>query len=80
MFRAGSRIRITVDAPGGNRAVWAFETIADGETVQLAIGGDHPSSIVLPVVPGVEVPPACTGVRIAARPALPHPVLSTPPG
>ena len=27
-FRAGLAVRITVDAPGGNRAVWAFDTIA----------------------------------------------------
>jgi predicted acyl esterase len=57
VFRAGSQIRISVDAPGGNRPVWAFETISDGEVVQIGIGGDFPSSIVLPVIPGI-VPPA----------------------
>ncbi len=66
VFRAGSRIRLTVDAPGGNRAVWLFETIAGGERVDLAIGGDTASKIVLPVVPGIDVPPeypACDSLR-----------------
>lgn len=56
-FRAGSRLRVTVDAPGGNRAVWVFETIADGETNEIAHDGDHPSRLVVPVVPGITVPP-----------------------
>jgi len=62
-FRPGSRLRVTVDAPGNARAAWAFETIAAGETVEIAWGPDHPSRIVLPVVPGIDVPdtfPACT--------------------
>ena len=58
-FRAGSRIRVTVDAPGGNRGVWVFRTISGGETVTISHDADHPSSIVLPVVSGLEVP---TGV------------------
>ena len=56
-FRAGSRIRLTIDAPGGNRPVWEFDTIADGERVTLHTGVATPSALVLPVVPGVEVPP-----------------------
>lgn len=66
VFRAGSQIRISVDAPGGNRAVWVFETIADGEQVQIALGGDYPSRVVLPVVPGIDVPesyPECGALR-----------------
>lgn len=66
-FRAGSRIRLTIDAPGNNRAVWQFRTISDGETVTIAYGADHPSRLVLPVVAGVEVPtpapPACGALR-----------------
>ena len=55
-FRAGSRLRITIDAPGGNRAVWAFDTISDGETVTVGHGADTPSKVVLAVIPGVDVP------------------------
>ena len=64
-FRAGSRLRLTVDAPGGNRPVWAFDTtISDGETVTVGHGGRTPSRLVLAVVPGVDVPdpaPAACG-------------------
>lgn len=66
-FRAGSRIRVTVDAPGGARPTWAFaETIADGERVEVATDRVHRSRLVLPVVPGVKVPkkaPACVALR-----------------
>ncbi|MEM1335507.1 MAG: CocE/NonD family hydrolase C-terminal non-catalytic domain-containing protein, partial [Actinomycetota bacterium] len=56
VVRPGSQIRLEVDAPGGNRAVWEFDTIAAGEAVYLGTGGDEASSLVLPVIPGVEVP------------------------
>ncbi len=65
-FRAGSQIRITVDAPGNSRPVWAFDSISDGETVTIAHDEDHPSQVVLQVVPGVAVPPgypACGSLR-----------------
>jgi predicted acyl esterase len=70
VFRAGSRIRLMVDAPGGNRAVWAFDTIAGGEQVTIAQDAANPSALVLPIVDlaatGVEVPaqyPACDALR-----------------
>jgi predicted acyl esterase len=56
-LRAGSRLRVSVEAPGGNRAVWAFDTIDKGETDQLATDAIHPSRLVLAVVPAVAVPP-----------------------
>ncbi|MGZ4724434.1 MAG: CocE/NonD family hydrolase [Ilumatobacteraceae bacterium] len=66
-FRAGSRLRLTIDAPGGNRAVWQFQTIDNGETVTIAYDAEHPSKLVLPVVAGVDVPaaapPACGSLR-----------------
>ena len=65
-FREGSRIRMMVDAPGGNRATWVFETIADGEQVEIAVGPSFPSALVLPVVPDVDVPPdfpACDSLK-----------------
>ncbi|HLM51663.1 MAG TPA: CocE/NonD family hydrolase [Solirubrobacteraceae bacterium] len=49
-FRAGSRIRVTVAAPGGDRARWQFATVDRGRTRNtIALG---PSRLVLPVVPG----------------------------
>jgi predicted acyl esterase len=66
-FRAGSRIRLTVDAPGNSRAVWEFRTISNGEEVQIAADADHPSRLVLATVSGVpvpaEAPPACGSLR-----------------
>jgi hypothetical protein len=65
-FRAGSRIRVSVDAPGGSRPLWAFDTIAAGEVNEIAHDTAHPSRVVLPVVGGVAVPaslPACGAVR-----------------
>jgi uncharacterized protein len=66
-FRAGSRLRLTIHAPGDNRAVWTFRTIDKGETVTIAEDADHPSKLVLPVVPGIAVPepapPACGSLR-----------------
>ena len=73
-FRAGSRLRLTVHAPGNDRAVWEFETISKGETVQIAADATHPSKIVLAVVPGVAVPadapPACGALR--GQPCRPY--------
>ncbi|MEM9515481.1 MAG: CocE/NonD family hydrolase [Actinomycetota bacterium] len=66
VFRPGSQVRLSVDAPGGNRAVWEFATIGNGEQVTIATGGDTASSVVLPVIPGIDVPataPSCTSLR-----------------
>ncbi len=72
-FRAGSRIRLVVDAPGGNRAIWAFATtLAGGANVQIANDATHPSSLVLSLV-DVEVPdgaPACGSLR--GQPCRPY--------
>jgi uncharacterized protein len=68
VYRAGSRLRVTVAAPGGTQPIWAFaEAVPDG-TAELAIahGGEMPSHLLLPVVPGVEAPtdlPPCPGLR-----------------
>ncbi len=66
VFRAGSRIRLSVDAPGGNRPVWEFDTIAGGEQVTIAADPVMASRIVLPVVPGIDAPdayPECGALR-----------------
>lgn len=65
-FRAGSRIRITIDAPGGNRGVWAFRTISAGESVTILHDDEHPSAVWLPVIGGLDVPAgvaACGSLR-----------------
>jgi predicted acyl esterase len=67
-YRAGSRIRVTIAAPNGTQPIWAFgETVPTGTaTVSIAFSQSMPSSLVLPVVPGVSVPtalPACPSLR-----------------
>jgi uncharacterized protein len=52
-FRAGSRIRVTVEAPGGDRPRWDFATVDRGRARNtIALGGARASRLVLPVVAG----------------------------
>jgi predicted acyl esterase len=67
-YRAGSRIRLTITAPNGDQPIWSFgETQPKGKaTVSIAYSKRMPSSLTLPVVPGVDVPtslPPCPGLR-----------------
>ena len=65
-FRTGSRIRVTIDAPGGNRPVWQFRTISAGENVTIAHDATYPSSIVFSIVRDLNVPrgdAACGALR-----------------
>jgi predicted acyl esterase len=52
-FRAGSRIRVTVQAVGGDRPRWAFSTVDRGRTRNtVTLGGARASRLVLPVLAG----------------------------
>jgi uncharacterized protein len=67
-YRAGSRIRVTIAAPGGDQPVWSFaSTVPKGQaTVSLTHSPAMPSRLILPVLPGVSVPtplPPCPGLR-----------------
>jgi len=65
-FRAGSRIRIVVQPPGGNRPEWAFAAIKRPSTVTILRSPSTPSKVVLPVVGGIAVStglPACNTLR-----------------
>ncbi len=68
VYRAGSRIRITISAPGGDQPTWSFAALTPkGQaTIKLAHSLKMPSRLILPVVPGVTVPtgyPPCPGLR-----------------
>ena len=68
VYRAGSRIRITISAPGGDQPSWAFGDLVPGgrATVRVAHSRAMPSQLILPVVPGIAVPtglPPCPGLR-----------------
>ncbi len=68
-YRAGSRIRVTISAPNGSQPVWAFgQTQPAGTTAteSIAFSSSMPSSLILPIVPGVSVPtglPPCPSLR-----------------
>jgi uncharacterized protein len=67
-FRKGSRIRVSLEAPGGDRTRWRFDTpTTDGMVKdEIARGIGRPSRLVLPVVRGVKAPkelPPCPGLR-----------------
>jgi predicted acyl esterase len=68
MYRAGSRVRVRISAPGGDQPVWAFaDTVPDGQAqIEIGHGPDMPSRLELPVVPGVTAGaglPPCPGLR-----------------
>jgi hypothetical protein len=68
VYRAGSRIRITIAAPNGTQPIWSFaHTVPAGtDKVTVALSKTMPSSLILPVVPGVSVPtplPPCPSLR-----------------
>jgi uncharacterized protein len=68
MYREGSRIRVRVSAPNGDQPIWAFAEADPAGQADVAIGygGDMPSRLLLPVLPGLstdtELPP-CPGLR-----------------
>ena len=67
VYRAGTRIRLTISAPNGSQPVWSFaQTAGNGARVSIQLSPKMPSSLILPVVPGVSVPtatPPCHSLR-----------------
>jgi predicted acyl esterase len=68
VFRAGSRIRVSVEAPGGNRPAWTLDALeADGVvTNEVAHSVQFASRVTLPVIPGLAPPaalPPCPSLR-----------------
>jgi len=68
-YRAGTRIRVTIAAPNGTQPIWSttHSVPANGTAkVSIAFGPKMLSSLILPVVPGVDVTssqPACPSLR-----------------
>jgi uncharacterized protein len=67
-YRRGSRIRLTISAPGGDQPIWAFAQTSPSRPAKVWIGHSRamPSRLILPIVPGVRVPtglPPCPGLR-----------------
>ena len=68
VYRKGSRIRIIISAPNGAQPVWSFANTVPSHpaTIRISHSAQRPSSLTLPVVPGVHVPtglPPCPGLR-----------------
>jgi uncharacterized protein len=70
VYRAGSRIKVTIAAPNRTQPIWAFnETqppMGSTATESVAFSNTMPSSLTLPVVPGVNVSsglPPCPSLR-----------------
>ena len=67
-FRPGTRLRIVISAPGGDRPSWTFATPATHGAVvdTVALGGAAGSTLVVDEVPGVAATPglpACGALR-----------------
>lgn len=65
-YRQGSRIRVTISAPGGDQPVWAFAKTKGPANVAIGYGKKHPSKLTLPVIPDAGIPtdlPPCPGLR-----------------
>ncbi len=67
VYRAGSRLRVTIAAPGGDQPVWEFSDTAPRSrtSVSLRHSRSMASRLILPVV-SVDVPtglPPCPGLR-----------------
>ncbi len=91
VFRAGSQLRLTIATPGRNYVTWAFEN-PGGENGalpqhQVARTEKRSSSVVLSVLPGVDVPdldqpggvPPCPSLRgQVCRPYEPRTNVTTP--
>jgi uncharacterized protein len=75
-YRARSRIKVTISGVHGDQPIWAFDEAKPrkGFTgVTISSSKRRPSKLVLPVIPGVDVPdelPPCPGLR--AQPCRDH--------
>jgi predicted acyl esterase len=69
VYRAGSRIRVTISAPNGTQPIWSFDQTRPENTtanVSIAFGPGMAGNLTLPIVPGVNVPtalPPCASLR-----------------
>lgn len=82
VVRAGSKLRIAIDTPGGVRADWRFLLKTFDRSVKYGVGHDaaHPSKVVLPRLSGVTVSPAyppCPSLRGQPCRAV-EPISNTP--
>jgi predicted acyl esterase len=68
VYRAGTRLRVTIAAPNGTQPVWSFSQTEPPGTadVSIAFSPKQPSNLILPVIPGISAPvgiPPCPSLR-----------------
>ena len=68
VYRADSRVRVTITAPNGDQPIWSFSETRPKGTANVAIAHSKrmPSRLVLPRVPAEPAPtglPPCPGLR-----------------
>ena len=57
---------MVISAPGGDRPIWEFDTLDDGQAATVGLGGVVASALVVNVVPRVQATaalPACNSLR-----------------
>ena len=82
IFREGSRLRLSVDSPGGSRVLWNFVSAPDDADITLRLGDNvEASTLKLPIVTKDLTPTrnATTGVRTWNQRNIKAPQLSSPP-
>ena len=65
-FRPGTELRIVISAPGGDRPVWTFASLDNGQMATVGYGLLAPSALTVNVVPGVTATaaaPPCGSLR-----------------
>jgi uncharacterized protein len=65
-FRPGTELRVVISAPGGDRPVWTFDTLDNGQTATVGFGAVTPSALTVNVVPDVNATatlPSCGSLR-----------------
>jgi hypothetical protein len=74
-FAAGSRVRIVVQPPGGNRPSWAFDALQykSSPTVDVVRTKANASRVVLPVIPAItQTVPASGCDSLRGQPCRPY--------
>ncbi len=65
-FRPGTELRVVISAPGGDRPIWEFATLDNGQSATVGLGGEAASALVVNTVRGVSATPtlpACGSLR-----------------
>lgn len=82
-FRVGTALRVIISAPGGDRPIWQFGTIDNGQQANVGLGAETASALVVNVVSGVSSTPtlpSCNSLRgEPCRADVVAPVVTTQP-